>query len=83
MPLTGSVPPPTQRRDAPPAARRNVQRANTPSTRPYLINMRQVRLDIIHYWKPIRIGDMALRCIPEEVTLSDLRWSTPSAQVTA
>src|SRR5215472_14815726 len=32
---------------------------------------------------PRRIGDLALRCVPEEVTLSDLRWSTPSAQVTA
>src|SRR5262249_17531832 len=34
-------------------------------------------------YKPPRFGDLALRCVPREVTLSDLRWSTPSAQVTA
>jgi hypothetical protein len=30
-----------------------------------------------------RIGDLALRCVPKEITLSDLSWSTPSARVTA
>jgi len=48
-----------------------------------LTNLRTPRTVAGKRNQPHGIGDLALRCVPREITLSDLRWSTPSAQVTA